>query len=152
MLTGSVGIPTLHLVFHYLPHDHIGGGIHYHLPAQSPSPTQPSVAETDDDGDGHDEIPHHHHHQHNRVADSGQHPDTAGGERHDDEREPFDARHGEGSNAHFSLALAGAAATPVVLAIIGPCRILTLSPQRLVAPCSAERATSLVRGPPVTGV
>jgi hypothetical protein len=81
---GTVGVPTLHLAFHALPHDHAGGEIHYHF----------------DDDDDHAEAAEHHrdHHDH-----------------HD--REPFDPHHGDGSSAHFSLAISDAAAATIVLTV-----------------------------------
>lgn len=38
-ILGVLVLPVLHLAFHAIPHDHIGGGIHYHLDAGDPEST-----------------------------------------------------------------------------------------------------------------
>src|SRR5262249_14985971 len=87
-LAGTVGIPTLHLAFHALPHDHVAGEIHYHF----------GDDDDDDDNDGAEAAQHH-------EADAHHHRD----------HQPFDPRHGDGSAAHFSLAIGDDAASAIIL-------------------------------------
>jgi len=62
-LCGTVLLPAVHLALHTLPHDHEGGGIHYHLDAD---PHDDHDDHDDDDPGGPPtvEAPHGHHHGH----------------------------------------------------------------------------------------
>lgn len=91
---GTVAVPTSHLIFHAVPHDHRAGEIHYQ--------SGPASHDHDDD------------HRHHPLAEH--HRDG----HHHDHQQPFDPRHGEGSLAHFSLALSdSAASTIVILPLLG---------------------------------
>ena len=125
---GTLVIPTLHLLFHALPHDHDGGAIHYHLPP--------------DEDHGHDHA----------AGEDHEHPPEAH-EHHepDREHEPFEPQHGEGTAAHFSLALSDAPATTIDVVLFG------FAEQGRVAPASdsfhapARADARRYRGPPVAG-
>ena len=113
-LAGSVVIPTVHLAFHSVPHEHPGGGLSYHTVTPSPS-----LATS---------LPAHHHDQYgNDVVDSDAspgdwhtHPVDDDGTTdtrtpaHQHDRQPFDPHHGDGSAAHFALALSDGAAHAIV--------------------------------------
>ncbi len=94
----TVAIPTLHLAFHFLPHDHAGSETHYH--------------------------PHGH------------------------EGKPSDPKHGEGSLAHFSLALSDGAAASFVLALCGVAPIDGVVPFTAAPASSAHVSVARFRGPP----
>jgi hypothetical protein len=62
-LLGTIVLPALHLAHHARPHDHEGGGIHYHVGKEA------GRDDHDDDGDEPGgpstvEAPHHHGHSH----------------------------------------------------------------------------------------
>jgi hypothetical protein len=113
-LIATVAIPTLHLAFHELPHDHAGAQTHYH-------------AGTGD---------HEHEHPHSDARTDAE------------EKQPFDAQHGAGSVAHFSLALSEPAAAPFVLPLHGltpACGVSSPAPVFLAA---AHVSVQRFRGPP----
>ena len=64
-LSGTVVLPALHLAQHARPHDHEGGGIHYHLDGEA------DHDDHDDDEPGGPftvEAPHHHGHSHHDAG------------------------------------------------------------------------------------
>jgi hypothetical protein len=136
---GTLAVPMVHLVFHALPHDHEGGEIHYHLAPDEDHEHHDAEGEDhehhDAEGEGHEQPVEAHEHE-DRHAD-------------DHEHEPFDPHHGEGSAAHFSLALSDAPAATIDFAFLG------FAEQGRVAPASdsfhaSARGDALrYRGPPV---
>jgi hypothetical protein len=80
-LLGTIVLPVLHLARHTLPHDHEGGGIHYHLDEDAGHAHDDHDDHDDDDEPGGPftvEAPHHHGHAHH--ADGLAHFAAATGE------------------------------------------------------------------------
>jgi hypothetical protein len=121
-MIGTLIVPVLHLAFHALPHDHDGGAIRYHF------------AETGylDDDDPHDELAHHAHRHRHRPRPAP----------------PLDAHHGDGSLAHFSLALNDGAAASVTVTFASLPRELSLVHSPLAMPPRIARPAATTRGPP----
>ncbi|HVO49695.1 MAG TPA: hypothetical protein VMV60_01775 [Thermoanaerobaculia bacterium] len=66
-LLGTIVLPVLHLARHTLPHDHEGGGIHYHLDEDAGHAQDDHDDHDDDDEPGGPftvEAPHNHGHSH----------------------------------------------------------------------------------------
>ena len=149
-VAGTVAIPSLHLAFHSIPHDHSGGGLAYHVGPVPQSTPDPLV---------------HHHDQYGEdVADAVDRPEsqdlhthpvdddgTAASQRpvHQHDRQPLDPRHGEGSTAHFAVAVSDTPAHNFVL-------LLTPEATGVAVAAIAERTTRLERsfahldrGPPL---
>jgi hypothetical protein len=93
--TGMLVIPTFHLAFHALPHDHDAGELHYHAAA-----------------DGED----HHHHEDGEDFATHERED-----HHPNDRplQPLDPHHGDGSAAHFAVAISDAPVAAVELWLAG---------------------------------
>ena len=70
-LLGTVVLPDLHLARHERPHDHEGGGIHYHLDEEAGEAHAEHNHDDDDDEPGGPftvEAPHHHGHSHHDAG------------------------------------------------------------------------------------
>lgn len=122
----TIAIPTLHLVFHTLPHDHDGGEIHYHVAS-------------DDHGSDQDD---------HRAVELPEEPEP----HHDagSDQQPFDPHHGEGSAAHFSLVLNDGAASAIDLALIGLVEQGRVTPDREPVRVSNHVSVVRLRGPPLS--
>jgi hypothetical protein len=69
-LLGTVALPALHLARHARPHDHAGGGIHYHLDEDAGHPHDDHDDHDDDEPGGPFtvEAPHGHGHSHHDAG------------------------------------------------------------------------------------
>lgn len=147
-VAGSLFIPTAHLAFHSLPHDHLGGGLSYHavnsiqsgatsLPLHRHDQYGDDVAESASGTDFHT----------HPVDDDGTTDTPVPTHRHD--RQPFDPHHGDGSVSHFAVAVSDGAAAAIV-------PLLWPGPAAMFAGASAARSAQRVasfrqpdRGPPL---
>ena len=150
-MAGTVAIPTAHLAFHSLPHDHTAGGLVYQLAEGSARHM----------GDFHPAVHHHDSLGNDAVAeqagpqDRHTHPvdddgtDETKPPAHHHERQPFDPHHGEGSASHFAVAVSDAPADAVVLLLSSD--IASAPPVAMVArhPRLERSSPQLDRGPPL---
>jgi hypothetical protein len=126
---GTILIPTLHLAFHELPHDHDGGETHYHFAFPEPED---------------------HHHDHGEDDLHSIEPEEEGHHDDDDHHpQPLDPHHGDGSAAHFSLAVSEKIAAPQSPVVVAPIE-QGLVPFRECdsIPRCTTRMTVRFRGPP----
>ncbi|HYO78235.1 MAG TPA: hypothetical protein VE010_17375 [Thermoanaerobaculia bacterium] len=123
---GTTVLPTLHLAFHTLPHEHAAPHSHEHsAPHEHEAPA---------------------HHEHEHHSDAGAEPHEHDSEP--DHHEPLDREHGDRSLAHFSAAIGSEAAqpwTPTPIALICAGRIAA---EERAAPQMRVARAHGVRGPP----
>lgn len=133
---GTIAVPTLHLVFHTLPHDHLADEIHYHAEAS---------------GDDSAEQPHGHgagEHEHDRSEAAGHHHHDGAPPSHGHPDPSSDPRHGEGTSAHFSLALNDAPASSIALSFLGLTESGRIVPGAFAPLPTAHVSVQRFRGPP----
>ncbi len=142
----TVAVPTLHLIFHAAPHDHAGGETHYHFESHSDAREHQHEHEYE----------HEHEYDHERDHEDEEHAGGTGhrhdGPDHDEPRQPFDPRHGDGSFDHFSLAISDAPASAVAPVIVELLESgIVPHTRRASAVATAHFSVQRFRGPPFSG-
>lgn len=138
-VAGTVAIPSVHLAFHAIPHDHSGGGLAYHLVGLHHPALDPLIHRHDQYGNDVADFvaaPQSQSLHTHPVDDDGTEESQPPAHRHD--RQPLDPQHGEGSTAHFAVAVSDTPAHAIVL---------LANPEATNVPIAAiaERSTRLER-------